>query len=77
MSKDVANKDYLMDGQNVDPNPTRARTFNLGSDENDTSQKPLDDTEKQRRRRLAEGILAGRERDWPGLTVEEVEEMMY
>lgn len=77
MSKDVANKDYLMDGQNVNPNPTRTRTFNLGSDENDTSQKPLDDTEKQRRRRLAEGILAGRERDWPGLTVEEVEEMMY
>ena len=77
MNKEAPSKDYLMDGENVDPNPTRVRTFNLGLDENDTFQKPLDDTEKQRRRRLAEGILAGREKDWPGLTVEQVEEMMY
>lgn len=73
MNKEAPSKDYLMDGENVDPNPTRVRTFNLGSDENDTSQKPLDDTEKQRRRRLAEGIQL----QYPQLTVEEVEEMMY
>lgn len=73
MSKDITGKDYLMDREKVDPNPTRARTFNLGSDENDTSQKPLDVSEKQRRRRLAEGLQA----QYPQLTVDEVEEMMY
>jgi len=53
-------------------NPMNNQTFGLG-----LSEFTLDDAEKQRRRRLAEGLLAQVKDRCPGLTVEEVEEMMY
>lgn len=68
MSKDMASKDYLMDGENVDPNPTRGRTFILGENYVNTNHNSFTGTDPQKQKAAIASLMEM----YPDLTEEEI-----
>ena len=68
---EITKKDYLLDGQALDPNPTRARTFILGEGYIPTEREPSVVTEEQRQRMFQAQVNALKAQ-YPQLTEEDI-----
>jgi len=69
---EITKKDYLLDGQTLDPNPTRARTFILGEIKIPTERLSCTDTERQKLQWQIDMV----KRNHPNLTDDEILEWL-